>query len=60
MRFAAVIKRQQPASRAGMAEVVRRLVPGQPSVRAQPAAPTKPPPELPLDLDQRVRLIGEW
>ncbi|MCG2591636.1 hypothetical protein LZ009_02460 [Ramlibacter sp. XY19] len=33
---------------------------GKPGAEAQPAAPQKTSVELPDDLDQRVRLVGEW
>ncbi len=61
MRFAAVHpakrKPQQP-QRIAAAEIIRRLVNGKLLHDAEPAAAQ--PPELPADLDQRVRLIGEW
>ena len=55
MRFAAVIDPAKPAQRALAAELLRRLVAGEPLKRAEPL-----PQEPPLDLDQRVRLVGEW
>jgi hypothetical protein len=59
MRFAAVIVPPQPApQRAPAAEFLRRLVAGEPLSQAFPANP--PSHELPADLDQRVRLVGEW
>ncbi|WP_158513888.1 hypothetical protein [Ramlibacter tataouinensis] len=58
MRFAAVSPRT-PETRPSAAEVVRRLVGGEgKSAEAQQDA--KKSPEPPLDLDQRVRLVGEW
>lgn len=57
MRFAAVrIPSQQPP-RTPAADVIRRLVWGEPMARQRPAPP---PQEPPADLDQRVRLAGEW
>ena len=59
MRFAAVIVPKQPApQRAPAAEFLRRLVAGQPL--GQPFLTEPPLNELPADLDQRVRLVGEW
>jgi len=54
MRFASVPlpKSEQPRSPA--AEFVRKLL-GDKPVQPQPAQP-----EPPADLDQRVRLLGEW
>lgn len=59
MRFAAVnVPAKQPeAVRTPAADFIRRLVAG-PGADRQ-AAPVKAP-ETPLDLDQRVRLVGEW
>jgi hypothetical protein len=59
MRFAAVVRPKQP---------VRMMPPPAPALRPVPderAARTIPPPvsqpqEMPADLDQRVRLVGEW
>lgn len=61
MRFAAVIptrhKQLQPPQRNAASELIRRIVTG----RAQPRPPADAEPqEHPADLDQRVRLIGEW
>jgi len=57
MRFAAVFPRP-PEPRPSVAEVVRRLVGGEGKTEAQQEM--KRTPEPPLDLDQRVRLVGEW
>ena len=61
MRFAAITAKheqpQQPA-RLPAAQLIRRFVTGQPALGEPPAAPR--PQEVPPDLDQRVRLIGEW
>jgi hypothetical protein len=59
MRFAAVIVPSQPQpQRAPAAELLRRLVAGEPLTR--PPLTESPAPDLPADLDQRVRLVGEW
>ena len=57
MRFAAVVKNQPPALRTPGAELFRRLVGLKPPVEA---LPPKLRDDLPPDLDQRVRLVGEW
>jgi hypothetical protein len=58
MRFSAAIQVQEPPRDCAAAEIVRRFFSGEPPPR------TEPPPlrfdELPADLDQRVRLVGEW
>ncbi len=59
MRFAA-IRRTKLSPRTSAAEWVRRLVSGQASIRPQPTAAPLRREELPADLDQRVRLVGEW
>lgn len=57
MRFAAVTMPKTEPQRSPAAEFVRRLVgaqkPPSPGPEARPAEP-------PVDLDQRVRLLGEW
>ncbi|MDB5881363.1 MAG: hypothetical protein JWP43_1241 [Ramlibacter sp.] len=58
MRFAAVIVPRQPQQRTPAAEFLRRLVAGESLMR--PAAPEPQLHDLPADLDQRVRLVGEW
>ncbi|MEO7391601.1 MAG: hypothetical protein ABIU58_05470 [Ramlibacter sp.] len=59
MRFAAVPSQQPPQQRkSAAAEFVRRLVTGQAPARLQPA-PARAE-DLPAELDQRVRLVGEW
>ena len=57
MRFAAVTLPKTEPERSPMAEFVRRLVGAEnlPPTESD-ASPADPPP----DLDQRVRLIGEW
>jgi hypothetical protein len=57
MRFAAVVVPPKPSQRAPAAELLRRLVAREPLLRA-PATPALK--DLPADLDQRVRLVGEW
>ncbi len=61
MRFAAVVRspkpRPQPA-RTPASELIRRLVAGDAVGGSPPHAPALW--ELPSDLDQRVRLVGEW
>ena len=58
MRFAAVIVPSKPPQRAPAADLLRRLVAGEPLTRPFLAQPE--PQDLPADLDQRVRLVGEW
>lgn len=58
MRFSAAIRPQPPLRTPAVADTVRRLVSGEPAERSQPSPPRAE--DLPLDLDQRVRLIGEW
>jgi hypothetical protein len=57
MRFAAVKRTQPPQpARVPAAELIRRLVVGEPLSQPAPAKTQ----DLPPDLDQRVRLVGEW
>ncbi|HSV33968.1 MAG TPA: hypothetical protein VLI46_00360 [Ramlibacter sp.] len=58
MRFAAVITPPQRPLRKPAREVIRRIV-GAPLQTRLPPEPAKPQ-EMPADLDQRVRLVGEW
>jgi hypothetical protein len=58
MRFSAAIHTQLPLRTPAAAELLRRLAAGEPVQRPQPAPPRAE--DLPVDLDQRVRLIGEW
>lgn len=58
MRFAAVPQPKTEPVRSPAAEFVRRLLAAE-KTPAPPAAEAKPG-EPPPDLDQRVRLIGEW
>jgi hypothetical protein len=58
MRFANVIVPSKPQQRAPAAELLRRLVAGESLTRPPLTEPQ--PQDLPADLDQRVRLVGEW
>jgi hypothetical protein len=58
MRFASVPRAKQSPLRSAGAELIRKLVAGEPLARLQ--APQPKPQDLPPDLDQRVRLVGEW
>jgi hypothetical protein len=58
MRFAAVIVTTKPQQRAPAAELLRRLVAGESLARPPSNEPKSQ--DLPADLDQRVRLVGEW
>ena len=58
MRFSAAIQPQPPLRTPAVAELIRRLVSPEPAPRA-PAMPLRTD-DLPADLDQRVRLVGEW
>ena len=57
MRFAANIPPRRPP-RAPASEQMRGEIPSEPRPQVQPATPRTQ--ELPVDLDQRVRLVGEW
>lgn len=58
MRFAAVVVRPKQPAPAPALEPIYQRVPVELAARTLPAAPR--PQEVPADLDQRVRLIGEW
>lgn len=58
MRFSAAIQTQMPLRTPAAAELIRRLVSGEPVPRPQPLPQRVE--DLPADLDQRVRLVGEW
>ena len=58
MRFSAAIQPQQPPRTPAAADFIRRLVANAPVPRTAPAPVCVE--ELPADLDQRVRLVGEW
>jgi len=57
MRFSVAIQPQPPLRTPAVAEVIRRLISNDPAPRSEPTARAE---DLPIDLDQRVRLIGEW
>jgi hypothetical protein len=56
MRFASVPLPKSSEPRSPAAEFVRKLL----GDKLPEAQPQPQPAELPADLDQRVRLIGEW
>lgn len=58
MRFSAAIQPHPPLRKPAAPDFIRKLVASDPVPSAQPA-PVRAD-ELPIDLDQRVRLIGEW
>lgn len=58
MRFSAAIKSQPPLRTPAVTELARRVVASEPVSRREQVPPRAE--ELPVDLDQRVRLIGEW
>ena len=60
MRFAAVVVPRKPSQHAAPAELLRRLVAGESLLRTPSAQPQPALKDLPADLDQRVRLVGEW
>ena len=55
MRFAAMPLPKNEPQRSPAAEFVRRLLGDKPATPQPQVLP-----EQPVDLDQRVRLIGEW
>ena len=58
MRFSAAIQTQAPLRTPTAADLIRRLVSGEDFSKPEPAPQRAE--ELPVDLDQRVRLVGEW
>jgi hypothetical protein len=56
MRFAAIPLPKTEPVRSPAAEFVRRLIGAETAASPQPAPQAEPP----VDLDQRVRLVGEW
>ncbi|WP_158290148.1 hypothetical protein [Ramlibacter sp. WS9] len=58
MRFSAAIQPQQPLRTSAASDFIRRIVSGQLPHQQQPEPVDVK--ELPADLDQRVRLVGEW
>lgn len=57
MRFASVPLPKAEPQRSPAAEFVRKLLGAEKQALPQPSAPVEP---VPADLDQRVRLVGEW
>lgn len=58
MRFSAAIQPQQPLRKTTAPDFIRRIVSGQLPEQKHPAPVLVD--DLPADLDQRVRLVGEW
>lgn len=58
MRFAAVVVRPKQPAPVPAPEPIRERASAELGVLSQPAPPR--PQQVPADLDQRVRLIGEW
>lgn len=58
MRFSAAIQPHPPLRTPAASDPLRKLAAREPAPR-DPALPVLAD-ELPADLDQRVRLIGEW
>lgn len=58
MRFSAAIQPQPPLRTPAVTDLLRRPAANESVPRAQPV-PARAD-DLPADLDQRVRLIGEW
>ena len=57
MRFASVPLPKAEPQRSPAAEFVRKLLGGEKAAAPQTAPQTE---QVPADLDQRVRLLGEW
>lgn len=62
MRFSAAIAPKQPLRNAAARHFMRRIAGAKPAPQPKPAPVREPVPEddLPLALDERVRLLGEW
>ncbi len=61
MRFPAATEPKQPLRSIAAAALLRRRAASRPSAPIGQAETAPPrPEELPLDLDERVRLVGEW
>jgi hypothetical protein len=58
MRFAAVPLPKSEPHRSPAAEFVRKLLGGEKAAAPQTSPASSDP--VPADLDQRVRLLGEW
>jgi hypothetical protein len=60
MRFSAAIQPHPLLLRTpAAADFLRRLLAGEPAQKLEPPSVLRTE-ELPVDLDQRVRLLGEW
>jgi hypothetical protein len=59
MRFSAAIQPQQPLRNVAATDLLRRLL-STPVPQSEPAPAPLERDLAPLDLDQRVRLVGEW
>ncbi len=61
MRFPAATEPKQPLRSIAATALLRRVAASRPSapIRQAETAPQRAE-ELPLDLDERVRLVGEW
>lgn len=60
MRFSAAIQAPLPLRTPAATDFLRRLVAGKPALAQSPQAAQVRVEDLPADLDQRVRLVGEW
>ncbi|MRD49409.1 hypothetical protein [Caenimonas koreensis] len=59
MRFASInVPKETVPERVSAAEILRRIVVGEPAAQT-PGAEVRIQ-DLPMELDQRVRLVGEW
>ena len=59
MRFASIeVPKEQELKRTSVSEIFRRIVAGESPARTQSAEVRTE--DLPAELDQRVRLVGEW
>ena len=58
MRFPAATAPNPPLR--SVTELVRRAVTPKPAPAPRTETPPQRPDEMPLDLDERVRLVGEW
>ena len=59
MQFSAAIQQAAPLRSPAVIDLIRRLLSTPEPSTQLPAAPLSVE-ELPADLDQRVRLVGEW
>ena len=58
MRFPAVVVRAKQPAPVPAPPPIHQPAPAELAARTEPSAPR--PQEVPADLDQRVRLAGEW